>query len=85
MPRLEAINESLMYFTFDRDAGRQITSWVEHSSDLKNVAPTGWARIVNPTIVSRQVVSGNVERITLALEVPPGTPRQFYRMCFTAP
>ena len=85
MPRLEAINESLMYFTFDRDAGSQISSWVEQSSDLKNVAPTGWARIVNPTIVSRQIVSGNVERITLALEIPPGTPRQFYRMCFTAP
>lgn len=85
IPRLEAINESLMYFTFDRDAARQISSWVELSSDLKNVAPTGWARIVNPTIVSRQVVSGNVERITLALDVPPGTPRQFYRMCFTAP
>ena len=85
IPKLEAINESLVYFTFDRDAGRQITSWVEQSSDLRNVAPTGWARIVNPTIVSRQAVSGNVERITLALVIPVGAPREFYRLCFTAP
>ena len=85
LPSAAFVNPEVLYLSYDRDYNQQLDCHCEQSTDLGNVAPTGWKPLENFTIVSRQPVQGTVERITLSIPILPGTPREFYRTRFIAP
>ncbi len=74
-------------FTLDRDVTSQTSYLIELSTDLTSGGnPGSWQAVVNPTMVSRAPLTGNVERLTFSIPVAPaGTNRMFIRAKFNSP
>ncbi len=74
-------------FTLDRDVTAQTSYVIELSTDLTPSGNAGsWQTVVNPTMVSRAPMTGNVERLTFTIPVPPASAnRVFIRGKFTSP
>jgi hypothetical protein len=74
-------------FTLDRDTTSQTSYVIELSTDLTPSGNAGsWQAVVDPSVINRTPMTGNVERLTFSIPVPPSSAnRVFIRGKFTAP
>lgn len=72
--------------TMDRNVLAQTSFIIEMSGDLTSVGTQGWQTVLSPTLMSRSLLSGNVERLVFSIPVPAEQAnRAFIRSKFTAP
>lgn len=76
---------SAFIFAVERDVTSQASLFIEVSGDLTNVGPEAWNAVINPTVSTRELISGNIERLTFSVPITPGASRKFIRARFAVP